>query len=176
MVQILYALRSCTTVALYPPVTKRPDLLPIMPTPQNILDHTQRTKSNGIITIPSIIQVWSQDPPSVNFLKSLEFVVKRLSAFGIWGDLTMLFLLCRYSLEEESAQKLAIIYILLEWSCPHRMEQQSPVLLRTLSRKQKKTRPLGLIWNSVNIPILGGYLRVMEHMNASFRSAVILPF
>ena len=78
MVQILYALRSCTTVALYPPVTKRPDLLPIMPTPQNILDHTQRTKSNGIITIPSIIQVWSQDPPSVNFLKSLEFVVKRL--------------------------------------------------------------------------------------------------
>jgi hypothetical protein len=78
MVQILYALRSCTTVALYPPVTKRSDLLPIMPTPQNILDHTRRTKSNGIITIPSIIQNWSQDPKSVDFLKSLEFVVRKI--------------------------------------------------------------------------------------------------
>ena len=86
MVQILYALRSCTTVALYPPVTRRPDLLPIMPTPQNILDHTRRTKSTGIITIPSIIQVWSQDPKSVDFLKSLEFVVRRfVSTFRIWA-------------------------------------------------------------------------------------------
>ena len=85
MVQILYALRSCTTVALYPPVTRRPDLLPIMPTPQNILDHTRRTKSTGIITIPSIIQVWSQDLKSVDFLKSLEFVVRSISAFRICG-------------------------------------------------------------------------------------------
>ena len=76
MVQILYALRSCTTVALYPPVTKRPDLLPIMPTPQNILDHTRRTGSTGIIAIPSIVQIWAQDPRSVDFLKSLDFVVR----------------------------------------------------------------------------------------------------
>lgn len=76
MVQILYALRSCTTVALYPPVTKRPDLSPIMPTPQNILDHTRRTKSTGIITIPSIIQVWSQDLESIDFLKTLQFLVR----------------------------------------------------------------------------------------------------
>ena len=85
MVQILYALRSCTTVALYPPITRRADMLPIMPTPQNILDHVQRTKSSGIITIPSIIQAWSQDPKAVDFLKSLEFVVRGLSvAFAIW--------------------------------------------------------------------------------------------
>jgi hypothetical protein len=83
IVQVLYALRSCTTIALYPPITKRPDLLPVMPTPQNVLDHTRRTKSNGIIIIPSIIQIWSQDPRSVDFLKSLEFVVsKKIFAFG----------------------------------------------------------------------------------------------
>ena len=81
LVQILYALRICITIALYPPVTKRPDLLPIMPTPQNILDHTRRTKSTGIITIPSIIQIWSQDHSSVDFLKSLEFVVRILLLF-----------------------------------------------------------------------------------------------
>ena len=76
--QILYPLRCYTIVALYPPVTKRPDLLPMMPTPRNILDHTQRTKSNGIFTIPSIIQVWSQDSRFLDILKSLEFVVQRL--------------------------------------------------------------------------------------------------
>ena len=89
----LCALRSCTTAALYPPVTKRPDLLPIMPTPQNILDHTRRTKSTGITAIPSIIQIWSQDPRSVDFLKSLEFVVRRLFPFQ---DLSLFFKICLY--------------------------------------------------------------------------------
>ena len=111
MVQILYALRSCTTVALYPPVTKRPDLLPIMPTPQNILDHTRRTKSTGIITIPSIIQIWSQDHKSVDFLKSLEFVVRRLFRFQGFG---FIFENYRFMLEEESVRKLGTFYILLE--------------------------------------------------------------
>jgi len=81
MIQIMLALRSCTTVALFPPVAKRPDLLPIMPTPENILDHTQRTGSNGIITIPSILQVWSQDPKSIDYIKKLEFVVRELVGF-----------------------------------------------------------------------------------------------
>jgi hypothetical protein len=115
MVQILYALRSCTTVALYPPVTRRPDLLPIMPTPQNILDHAQRTNSNGIITTPSIIHVWSQDPRSVQFLKSLQFVVRifffLFSGFGFISDM---FLVHRFMLAEESVRKLEILYIPLE--------------------------------------------------------------
>jgi len=83
MIQIMSALRGCTTVAIFPPVTKKPDLLPIMPTPENILDHTQRTKSNGIITTPSIVQAWSHDLKSVDFIKSLEFVVKESAGFGI---------------------------------------------------------------------------------------------
>ena len=76
MAHIIYALRCCTTVALYPPITKRPDLLPIMPTPENILDHLQKTKSNGLLTIPSNLQVWSHDPKSVDVLKGLRFVVR----------------------------------------------------------------------------------------------------
>jgi acyl-CoA synthetase (AMP-forming)/AMP-acid ligase II len=82
MIQVVCVLRACRTVALYPPVTKRPDLLPIAPTPQNILDHTQRTKSKGMFITPSIIEVWSHDPKAVDFLKSLEYVVRGL--FGFW--------------------------------------------------------------------------------------------
>ena len=78
MIQIIQALRSCVTVALYPPVTKRPDLLPIMPTPENVLDHLQRTKSNAILTIPSNLQVWSHEPKSVDILKGLRFVVREI--------------------------------------------------------------------------------------------------
>lgn len=78
MIHIFQALRSCITIALYPPVTKRPDLLPIMPTPKNVLDHLQRTKSNAIITIPSNLQVWSHDPKSLDILKGLKFVVRTI--------------------------------------------------------------------------------------------------
>ena len=85
MVHIIQALRSCVTVALYPPVTKRPDLLPIMPTPENVLDHLQRTKSNGIVTIPSMLQVWSHDPKSVDIMKGLQFAVRRLLPFLVFG-------------------------------------------------------------------------------------------
>lgn len=78
--QILFMLYGCTTVALYPPTARRPDLLPTMPTPDNILDHIRRTKSNGVITIPTLLQVWAQDDMSVKLLSELECVVRtRLS-------------------------------------------------------------------------------------------------
>ncbi|KAF8974264.1 hypothetical protein BDZ97DRAFT_1772696 [Flammula alnicola] len=67
-------LYSCTTIALYPPAALRPDLLPTMPTPDNILDHLSRTQSNAITTIPTLLQVWAQDENSVNLLSKLEFV------------------------------------------------------------------------------------------------------
>ena len=118
MVQIMLALRTCITVALYPPVTKRPELLPIMPTPENVLDHLQRTKSNGIVTIPSNLQIWSHDPKCIDILKGLIFVVRR---FGLLPFLVLklegifhCFLVCRFIVAERSLKKLATCYILLE--------------------------------------------------------------
>lgn len=84
MIHIIQVLRSCITIALYPPVTKRPDFLPIMPTPKNVLDHLQRTKSNAIITIPSNLQVWSHDPKSLDILKGLKFVVRTVSSISAY--------------------------------------------------------------------------------------------
>jgi hypothetical protein len=114
MVQIIQALRNCVAVALYPPVTKRPELLPIMPTPENILDHLQRTKSNGIITIPYNLQVWSHDPKSVDILKTLKFVVRRLLLFLYMERIFHCFLVCSSMVAERFLQNLATCYILLE--------------------------------------------------------------
>ena len=111
MTHIIYALRCCITVALYPPITKRPDLLPIMPTPENVLDHLQRTKSNVLTTIPSNLQVWSHDPRSVDVLKGLRLIVRELLLMLELGRIFQRF--CRYMVAEQYLQNLATCYILL---------------------------------------------------------------
>lgn len=73
--QVLYTLYGGTSLALYPPVTTSSDRIPMMPTPDNILEHTRRTKSNAIMTIPALLQIWGQSKEAVEFLKTLEFVV-----------------------------------------------------------------------------------------------------
>ena len=113
MIQIIQALRSCITVALYPPITKRPDLLPIMPTPENVLDHLRRTKSNALITIPSNLQVWSHDPKSIDILKDLQFVVRGLFPVLELGRDFHCFLVYRYILAEQCLQNLVTCCILL---------------------------------------------------------------
>ncbi|KAF8892830.1 acetyl-CoA synthetase-like protein [Gymnopilus junonius] len=75
MGQILFPLYNGCTIALYPPVVDRPDKLPMMPTPENILEHAEKTGVNLIITVPTQIQAWSQDPKAIKFLSSLIHVV-----------------------------------------------------------------------------------------------------
>ena len=52
------------------------------------------------------------------------------------------------------------------------MDQQKPDLLLILLSEKKRTKPTGIIWNSVTGRRSTGCLRVMEHMNASSRSAL----
>ena len=51
------------------------------------------------------------------------------------------------------------------------MNQRRQAHLLVLSRKQRRTKPPGIIWSSAKVRISGGCLRVMERTNASFRSA-----
>ena len=74
--QLLLPLFGCTTVAVYPPVVGSPESLPILPTPNNVLDHIQRTKSNALMAIPTLLQIWSQDQKAVEILSALQFVVR----------------------------------------------------------------------------------------------------
>ena len=74
-VQVIVPLYGVTSIGVYPPTVLSKELVPMMPTPSNILQHTVRTKSNAIMTIPAMLQVWGQSKESVDLLKYLEFVV-----------------------------------------------------------------------------------------------------
>jgi hypothetical protein len=49
-----------------------------MPTPDNILDHLRRTKSETLITIPALLQIWAQDKEAVDFLATLKMIVSEI--------------------------------------------------------------------------------------------------
>ncbi|KAG6810396.1 putative NRPS-like protein biosynthetic cluster [Tricholoma furcatifolium] len=73
-VQVLYALFGVNSIGVYPPQVTSTEMTPMMPTPDNILDHTRRTKCNSMITIPTLLQIWAQSQEAVDLLKTLEFV------------------------------------------------------------------------------------------------------
>ncbi|KAG6834086.1 hypothetical protein H0H93_012056, partial [Arthromyces matolae] len=72
--QVLYTLFGLNSMAVYPPQVTSRDKTPLIATPENILDHTRRTKANAMITIPALLQVWGQSPESVDLLKNLIYV------------------------------------------------------------------------------------------------------
>jgi len=74
--QIIFPLLGCTTVAVYPPVVESPESLPTLPTPDNVLDYIQRTKSTALITTPAFLQIWSEEQKSVEVLSALQLVVR----------------------------------------------------------------------------------------------------
>ncbi|KAJ3517669.1 hypothetical protein NLJ89_g348 [Agrocybe chaxingu] len=93
---LLWTLYGCTTMGLYPPVVESSEMVPILPTPDNILEHLRNTNSNCIITIPTLLQIWAQDPKAVDTLSKLEFVsysggavVPRLGDFMVAEGVTL---------------------------------------------------------------------------------------
>ena len=85
MTHVLFPLYNGCVNALYPPVVDRPDKLPIIPTPENILEHARRTEANVLASVPTQIQAWSQDPMAIKFLSSLVHVVSLwMKVFVCW--------------------------------------------------------------------------------------------
>ncbi|KAF5322455.1 hypothetical protein D9619_001794 [Psilocybe cf. subviscida] len=74
IIQIIHSMYGLSTVLLYPPVASKPSQLPIMPTPDNILDHLRRTKAESLVTIPTLLQIWGQDQEAVDYLATLKLV------------------------------------------------------------------------------------------------------
>ncbi|KAF8154567.1 hypothetical protein B0H34DRAFT_661311 [Crassisporium funariophilum] len=72
--QLLHNTYALTPVPLYPPIAVSPSALPVMPTPDNILEHVRRNKANSLVTIPTLLQIWAQDQRYVDFLATLEFI------------------------------------------------------------------------------------------------------
>ncbi|KIM43694.1 hypothetical protein M413DRAFT_443603 [Hebeloma cylindrosporum] len=74
IVHLLVGIYSMTPVSLYTPIATKRSSMPMMPTPDNILHHMVQTKSNCLVIIPALLQIWAQDKKAVDYLASLEFV------------------------------------------------------------------------------------------------------
>jgi len=75
---LLHSTYALSPIALYPPAAFTPSQLPPMPTPDNILDHLRRNKSETLITIPALLQIWAQDKAAVDFLATLKMIVSEI--------------------------------------------------------------------------------------------------
>lgn len=75
IVHLLVGIYAMTPVSLYPPIATKRSSMPMMPTPDNILHHMVQTRSNCLLIIPALLQIWAQDKKAVDYLASLEFVV-----------------------------------------------------------------------------------------------------
>ncbi|KAG6855913.1 hypothetical protein H0H87_009479 [Tephrocybe sp. NHM501043] len=72
--QLLNPVYGIVSIALYPPTATKPDLFPVVLSPQNILDHTKWTRSTALIVIPTFLQIWAQSPEATEFLTTLSYV------------------------------------------------------------------------------------------------------
>ncbi|KAF8901178.1 acetyl-CoA synthetase-like protein [Gymnopilus junonius] len=73
-IHLLVGLYAVVPNGLYPPIATTPGSLPMVPTPGNILDHIARTKSNCLVILPALLQMWAEDQNALKTLASLEFV------------------------------------------------------------------------------------------------------
>ncbi|KAK0463067.1 putative aminoadipate reductase [Desarmillaria tabescens] len=72
--QILTPLVGLRTVAVYPPLCKTPASQPFTPSPGSVLEHITLTRSNSLVAIPAIIEVWASIPAAVDVLRELQIV------------------------------------------------------------------------------------------------------
>ena len=76
IMHFIVPLSSITTVALYPPTSLADHTrLPIIPSSDNIIEHCNRTDVDVLVAVPSFLETWNVEPASIEWLKTLHFVV-----------------------------------------------------------------------------------------------------
>ncbi|KAF7430338.1 hypothetical protein PC9H_006043 [Pleurotus ostreatus] len=73
--QVLCPIFAGVTAGVYPPTMTSASATPIMPTPDNILDHARRVQCDVIVVLPTLLQIWSHSPDTLEYLKSLYLIV-----------------------------------------------------------------------------------------------------
>ncbi|KAJ6492518.1 hypothetical protein C8R47DRAFT_431590, partial [Mycena vitilis] len=73
--QLLGPLYGGVPVAVYPPTVLSPELLPISPTPDNMIDCARKTNCKAILTLPGVLMAWFKSPETMEFLNSLNIVL-----------------------------------------------------------------------------------------------------
>ncbi|KZP33250.1 putative nonribosomal peptide synthetase [Athelia psychrophila] len=76
IMHLIVPLSSVTTVALYPPTSRSGQTEPpVIPTSDNIPEHCKRTGVKVIVAVPSFLEKWIQETESIEWLRTLQFVV-----------------------------------------------------------------------------------------------------
>ncbi|KAJ7447946.1 hypothetical protein B0H11DRAFT_1823264 [Mycena galericulata] len=73
--QLLQPLYGGVTVAVFPPTASSPELVPIQPAPDNILQFARKTNCKSVLTIPTLLAVWAKSPDAIAYLKTLSLVL-----------------------------------------------------------------------------------------------------
>ncbi|KAF9000304.1 hypothetical protein BDQ17DRAFT_1427303 [Cyathus striatus] len=75
IVQVIYTVYGLICVSVFPPVVWNPEDQPCLPAPNNIFEHLQRTGSNGLFIIPTLLHGIAECPGGIETLRNLELVV-----------------------------------------------------------------------------------------------------
>lgn len=77
--QLLVPLSALYPICVYPPTSfDDPTKAPIIPTSHNIIEHSKRTNATMAVVVPIFLEMWSREPESVEWLKTLKFVVSTI--------------------------------------------------------------------------------------------------
>ncbi|KAJ7754149.1 hypothetical protein DFH07DRAFT_743950, partial [Mycena maculata] len=66
---------SGTCVAVYPPTATSADALPMIPSPDNILEHARKTKCRSLVTVPTLLVFWFNSPETVEYLTTFHTII-----------------------------------------------------------------------------------------------------
>jgi acyl-coenzyme A synthetase/AMP-(fatty) acid ligase len=74
--QLYIPLASVSSISVYPPTSFTDHTkAPVLPTSDNIIEHSKSTQANAAIVVPTFIEMWSSQPEDVQWLKKLQFIV-----------------------------------------------------------------------------------------------------
>lgn len=102
--QVLRSTYGLCNIALYPPIADATSKLPVMPTPDNIIEHARRTGCEDLVGIPALFQVWVQQKETVDYLASLKLVVSLLPS--VWYTFSRFNLSTRHKFQAYSGGPL----------------------------------------------------------------------
>lgn len=75
LLQLAVPLCTGAPIALWAPSLSTPPLPPPIPTPQSIMATLKRSGCTACMTVPAFLVPWSKDDSSVEFLRTLRYLV-----------------------------------------------------------------------------------------------------
>ncbi|KAJ3821631.1 putative aminoadipate reductase [Lentinula raphanica] len=72
--QLCVGLYGQITVCMFPPVVTKPEALPVMLSPENVLENARLTQSSAMLTVPTFLTLWSHSEEAIHQLAKCVLV------------------------------------------------------------------------------------------------------